>query len=45
MAVCQLANMHVIAEMGVMADDSRTGELITYHGFGTSTTFATSRDG
>ena len=31
MAECWLANMHTIAEMGVISDDSRTGEVISNH--------------
>ena len=42
MAEAWFADMHSIAEMGVMADDSRTGEAITYHG-STNTTFAASK--
>ena len=45
MGECRLADMHASAEMGVMADDSRTGEAITYCGFSMNTTFAASKDG
>ena len=31
MAEYWLANMHTIAEMGVMSDDSRIGEVISNH--------------
>ena len=37
-------DMHSITEMDVMADDSGTGEAITYHGF-TNTIFAASKPG
>ena len=31
MVECWLANMHTIAETGVMSDDSRIGEVISNH--------------